>query len=299
MRKKLLSSIILTFLWATFSYTGTVEATMINDIDKELNDVGTYYYQNHLAGSTRDSMYTLDKSPQSLSTNYIFDVDTDSTDFILNNEYSELLYMGENIFNNYTPIQQTYNTAPYSLSVTNSTTTTTQNGFNVKGNNMIFPLPFKIKDDTITGEFNASSGQSKTESKTETITAFQQPITVPPYSSYKVVISLEQLHYNGIVNYKAKGTNMRTNISTKGRYIDRKGTPYVRSYNMSDDTGYAWSYLTNTQRQLFINKGLDIDSRTNTLTVDASSKVEGAFGSKMVVSIYDISTNTLIDKYYI
>ncbi|WP_179885294.1 ETX/MTX2 family pore-forming toxin [Bacillus cereus] len=287
--KKMIASLML--IGTVTLYLGTAKevnaAQTITNIDTNLNQIGEYYYQNNLAGTTMDRMYQLDKKPQSISSRANLDFDPNSNNLKLKQSVPNLIYVGDNEFDNTTDTDQSYVTTNYSKAVTQTVSTTTTKGFNINGQGLEFTLPLFIGNNKITAAFNSGTTKTTTETTTETITSGAQPVKVPAHKKYRVITSLEEVSFNGTFDYKANGTNLYNDITAKGLWIDRYGTPYRKTYNFHESVGSEWNSLNSSQKASI--KEIEINPSNNSMTVNGSAEVTGTLGTKMIVKTYDIT----------
>lgn len=259
----------------------------ITNINNNLNQIGEYYYKNNLADTTMDRMYKLDKKPQSVSSRADLDFDPNSDNLNLKQSVPNLIYVGENLFDNTTSTDQSYVTTNYTKAVTQTVSTSTTKGFKLDGQGLEFKLPLFIGGNKITASFNSGTTTTNTDTTTETITSGAQPVKVPAHKKYKVTVYLEEFTFNGTFDYKAKGTNLYNNITAKGLWIDRNGTPYRKIYNFHESVGDEWNSLNSSQKAS-INE-IKINSSDNSMTVDGSAEVKGVIGTRMLIKTYDIT----------
>ncbi|MDI6680275.1 ETX/MTX2 family pore-forming toxin [Bacillus wiedmannii] len=287
--KKMLTSLMLissiTLCLGTAKEVNAAET--ITNINTNLNQIGEYYYKNNLARTKMDGMYELDKKPLSVYSRADLDVDPNSNNLKLKQSVPNLIYVGDNVFNNTTDTDQSYVTTNYSKAVTQTVTTTTTKGFNLNGQGLQFKLPLFIGKNKITATFNSGTTKTNTDTIVETITSGSQPVKVPAHKKYKVIIHLEEFTFNGTFDYKANGTNLYNDITAKGMWIDRGGTPYRKTYNFHESVGYEWNNLNSSQKAN-INE-IKINPSNNSMTVDGSAEVTGTLGTRMVVKTYDIT----------
>lgn len=270
-----------------FGNTKSVNAATITKIEDKLNLIGKYYYQNELQYSIRNGIYELAKQPNSISSRATIFYTPDSSSFNLQKRSSDLIYIGDNEFNNNTDNEQKYVTTNFSKKVTNSTSTSTTTGFSINGIGLEFRLPFFIDGNKISATFNSSTTNTKNEANEETLTSGAQTVTVPAHKKYKVTISLEQIKFEGTVKYKATGKNLQNQINTTGMWVDRAGNPYLEKFNLNYSIGQEWNRLNPDQKNSI--KEITIDPSNNTMTVDGEARLTGVTGTKMIVKTYDIT----------
>lgn len=111
---------------------------------------------------------------------------------------------------------------------------------------------------------------------------------VPAHKVYKTVVQLEQIQFQGVVNYTATGNNLYNDINTKGMWISYNGTPYRKNFNLTNSVATAWSGMTSAQKNSI--QEIKINSN-NTMIVDGEATVTGVTGSNMIVKTYDITDN--------
>lgn len=263
-------------------------AATITNIENNLNKIGSYYYGNSLSGTKPDGMYTLDKQYQSISSRGNIFYTPDSDNFKLKKAQTDLIYVGENTFHNNSDVEQTNSTTTFSKEVNHTTTSSTTKGFTLENQGLEFKLPLFIGTNKITTTINTSKTSGVTDSITETITAPAQSVKVPAHKVYKTVVQLEQIQFQGVVNYTATGNNLYNDIKTKGMWISYNGTPYRKNFNLTNSVATAWSGMTSTQKNDI--QEIKINSN-NTMTVDGEATVTGVTGSNMIIKTYDITDN--------
>lgn len=288
MKKMITSLMLISMLTLYFGTAKEVNAAQtITNIDTNLNQIGDYYYKNNLAGTTMNGMYELDKKPLSVSSRADLDVDPNNNNLKLKQSVPNLIYVGENVFENTTDTDQSYVTTSYSKAVTQTVSTATTKGFKLDGQGLEFKLPLFIGSNKITASFNSGTTNTNTNTITETITSGAQPVRVPAFKKYKVTTNLEEISFNGTFDYKATGTNLYNDITAKGMWIDRWGTPYRKTYNFHESVGNEWMSLNSSQKAS-INE-IEINPSNNSMTVDGSAEVTGTLGTRMVIKTYDIT----------
>ncbi|WP_368556138.1 ETX/MTX2 family pore-forming toxin [Enterococcus faecalis] len=270
-----------------FGNTKSVDAATITKIEDNLNLIGKFYYQNELQGSLKNGMYKLNKQPNSISSRATIYYSPDSSSFNLQKRSSDLIYIGDNEFNNTTDNEQKYVTTNFSKKVTNSTSTSTTTGFSINGTGLEFKLPFFIGGNKISATFNSNTTNTTNEADEETLTSGAQTVAVPAHKKYKVTTSLEQIKFEGTVKYKATGKDLQNQINATGMWIDRTGNPYLKKFDLSYSIGQEWNHLNSNQKNSI--KELTIDPSNNTMTVDGEAMLTGVTGTKMIVKTYDVT----------
>ncbi|PES23077.1 ETX/MTX2 family pore-forming toxin [Bacillus cereus] len=287
-KQMLISLILISSITLCLGTTKEVNAAeTITNINTNLNQIGEYYYKNNLAGTTMNSMYELYEKPQSVSSKANLDFDPNSYNFKLKQSVPKLIYIGDNKFSNTTNTDQSYVTTSYSKAVTHEVSTATTKGFNLNGQGLEFKLPLFIGSNTITASFNSGTTETNTETTTETITSGAQTVNVPANKTFKVIVSLEEFTFNGTLDYKANGTNLYNDITAKGMWIDRWGTPYTKTYNFHESVGSEWNNLNSEQKASI--KEIKINPSNNSMTVEGSAEITGTLGTRMIVKTYDIT----------
>lgn len=263
-------------------------AATITNIENNLNRIGSYYYGNSLSGKKPDGMYTLDKQYQSISSRGNIFYTPDSDNFKLKKTQTDLIYVGENIFHNNSDVEHTNSTTTFSKEVVHTASSSTTKGFTLANQGLEFKLPLFIGTNKITTTINTSKTSGITDSIKETITAPAQSVKVPAHKVYKTVVQLEQIQFQGVVNYTATGNNLYNDINTKGMWISYNGTPYRKNFNLTNSVATAWSGMTSAQKNSI--QEIKINSN-NTMIVDGEATVTGVTGSNMIVKTYDITDN--------
>lgn len=300
MKTKILFTLSPLFIFSLFIFNvRNAEAVTITKIEDSLNQIGNYYYQNELAGKKIEWRYELDKKPNSVSSNAVVYYTPDSQSFKLNKTKSDLVYVGENEFTNSTEVEQTNITTDFAKEVTRTASTSTTKGFTINGEGLAFKLPLSIGSNQITGSFNSSTTNTQTEATTETIISGAQSVKVPPHKTYRVVVSLEQIEFEGTVDYTATGKDLKNNINATGWWIDITGRPYTKRFDLSYSIGSEWNSLNNQQKNEI--KEIKINSNNNTMTVDGQAEIRGVTGTRMIVKTYDITNknNILINQKFL
>lgn len=264
-------------------------AATVTNIENNLNKIGSYYYGNSLAGTKPDGMYTLDKKYQSISSRGDIFYTPDSDNFKLNKTQTDLIYVGENTFHNTSDVDQTNSTTTFSKEVVHTSTSTTTKGFTMSNQGLEFKLPLFIGSNKITTTINSSKTNGVTESIKETLTAPAQSVKVPAHKVYKTVVQLEQVQFQGVVDYSATGKALYNDIKSKGMWISYNGTPYRKKFDLTNSIGTAWSGMTSAQKNSV--QGIKINSNNNTMIVDGEATVTGVTGSNMIIKTYDITNN--------
>ncbi|MFJ1118765.1 ETX/MTX2 family pore-forming toxin [Bacillus thuringiensis] len=141
------------------------------------------------------------------------------TDLLFGNEFSvsginikesnvtniEPIFLGSNVFENDTNLDQTYSTSSFSEAITNTTTTTTQHGFKESTAGKVkVKIPFISEAEiTQTLEYNFSNTNANATSTTRTITAPSQSVKVPANKIYKTEVYFEKKKTSGKVEMYA------------------------------------------------------------------------------------------------
>lgn len=300
MKNKFLFALSSLFIFSLCIFDArNAEAVTITKIDGTLNQIGNYYYQNELAGKKIEWRYELDKKSNSVSSKAVVYYTPDSQTFKLNKTKSDLIYVGENEFTNSTEVEQTNITTNFSKEVTSTASTSTTKGFSINGEGLGFKLPIFIGTNKMTGSFNSSTTDTQTEATTETITSGAQSVKVPAHKTYRVVVSLEQIEFEGTVDYTATGKDLQNNINATGWWLDIAGRPYTKHFDLSYSIGSEWNSLNAQQKNSI--KEIQINSNNNTMTVDGQAEIRGVTGTRMVVKTYDITNgqNFLLNQKFL
>ena len=187
----------------------------------------------------------------------------------------EPLFLGENIFDNSTPLEQTYYTSSFSQEISYTTSTSTEHGF--KSATEVTAqtgIPFLVKGEIKeTLEYNFSHTETTTKSVTNTITAPSQPVIVPANKIYKSQVYFQKNKTTGYVELFA-------DILTGFASVDAgRVFPISEALKLTKDT-----------------YGL-IQSPHSSLEVRAKGtgtfKVE--YGTNMIVKTYDVTSNSRTD----
>lgn len=288
----------------SFSLTSPVEASaqsmfnikeipIITSVSDALNQVGYSYYQANLAGTKQSGMYTLSRAPKSVSTSMDLDIDSDSVHYDLRANDVAPEYVGENVFHNDSPTEQTYSTTTYSKAITETTSTTTTRGFTIGGDGKTFSIPLIFSEGlNAMAQFNSSKAEATTNSVTRTLTVPPQQVKVPAHKTYVAVVNLERKVFRGSLSYKAIGTNLRTNITATGMWVSWYGTPSTRTFNFNNRTGDLWNKISFSEQNKV--RGITMNSGSNSIKIDGQANIESVVGSKLTVRIYDKGTKKLM-----
>ncbi|WP_094701865.1 ETX/MTX2 family pore-forming toxin [Brevibacillus laterosporus] len=261
----------------------------VTDVQSELKKIGEYHYTNNIAGTKIESWPTLTfgSRPDSVETKVNFSIT--GTENKLNFDSKIVEYVGENIFENTTEQSQKFSTAKYTKSVTESIATATTKGFKVGGSgdgSNIFTIPLLLNNGIkINGEFNSSTTETETKSETRSIEASAQSIEVPPHKKYKADVVLEQRNFWGDVTFTGVGVKPATTIKGTASYWAPNGMGAWKQYTFSDNTVNYWKGLTASQK----NSINGIKFENNDVKAEGTAKVEGTFGSMLIVKVYDIT----------
>ncbi|BBC61878.1 ETX/MTX2 family pore-forming toxin [Melissococcus plutonius] len=286
MKTKFISTFILLFTLCILGAKNAQAATFTN-IDNDLNDLGTRYYRSKLA-DTYQGYYLLDREPQSVSSTYSIDGTPNTSSVNLNTKNINSLYVGDNVFNNNSNFDQTYNTASFTKTVTETTSTSNTRGIKFGGKGLNFKLPFFIDGNEVTGDFNSSETDTTTHQMQTTLLSNSQPVKVPAHKKYKVTVSLEQINYDGIVDYTATGKNLFNHISTRGLWVTWSGEPLLDTFYFSPSVEEECRALHSGQ-VVQISSEIKVNTADNSMSVNGQARVTGICGSRMVVTTYDIT----------
>lgn len=263
------------------------------DVQASLNRVGFAYYNSYIAGTKIGSSPTLTfkDSPDSVETK--FNLNITGTSNNLKFDSSVVEYVGENEFVNDSDQTQKFSTAKYTKTVTESIATSITKGFKVGGDaSNLFTIPLILNNGVkVNAEFNSSTTETNTKTETKSIEASVQTVEVPPHKKYKVDVVLEQRNFWGDVTFTGEGLNPMTTIKGTARYWGPNGMGIWEQHTWSKNTGFFMNALPN-----FSLNGVEIIYNSNTgesrVKVEGAGRVEGIFGSKLVVNIYDITVET-------
>lgn len=177
------------------------------------------------------------------------------------------LFLGENTFNNTTPLEQTYYTASFSQEVTTSKSTTTEHGFSssteVGGKTGIpFVASGEVKE---TLEYNFNHTDTQTTSITTTIASPPQPVTVPANKIYKAQVYFEKNTTSGNVELFA---DVLTCFGSYGVIY-----PIGKAIEMTDNT-YGLIKSPNDSKQV---------------RAKGKGKFKVEYGTNLIVNIYDVT----------
>lgn len=268
----------------------------ITNVDAQMDKISDFYFQNEL--------YRKDLPEYPGAYHYLrldskkTDMDLDlKTSDLKNMTYSDLHpeYVGENEFDNtHSDIDQTFTTAAYSHQVTNSASTNVSEGFKVGGKSTIFKLPILLTGGIdITAEFNSATSTTNTVTDTKTLTASPQNIKVPAGKKYLVTVDMAKKSFSGDVDFTATGKNVKSKLDMLATYYG-PGFPRPNKYpSLTFATADMWKKLSNSQQSQV--GGVKFDSGKN-LVLNGKAKVNGIFGSKLRVSVYDITDSKLSPK---
>lgn len=265
---------------------------IITNVSDMLNQVGYSYYQAYLAGTKQSGMYELDRRPKEVNTSLDLDIDSDSVTYDLQANDVAPIYIGENVFHNNSPEDQTFSTASYTKSITETTSVTTTKGFTVGGSGKLFSVPIILAEGlSANAQFDSSKAEATTNSVMKTLIAPPQQVKVPAHKTYVAVVNLEQKNFKGALSYKAVGSNLRTNISATGMWVSWSGVPDLKRYTFNNKTGDLWEKISSSEKNKV--KGITMQPESNTMKIDGQVAIDSVAGSKLTVSIYDADTKQL------
>lgn len=260
----------------------------VTNVDEQMNKISDFYYQNNLRGKEISTYYYVNQLKEKKTT---MSLDLNASD-INNVTYNDLQpeYIGENEFKNTTDQDQTFTTASYSHSVTNTVSSTVTNGFKIGGSgDTIFKIPILLKDGIkLSAEFNSATSTTNTTTDTKTLTASPQNIKVPAGKTYKVVVNLYKKSFTGDIDFTGKATNVNSKLRVNASYVGPGFPRLDKEYSFTYATADMLKDLTNDQRNQIT--GISFDNKKN-LTLNGKAKIEGIFGSKLQVSVYDVTNN--------
>ncbi|OTZ66216.1 hypothetical protein BK769_32990 [Bacillus thuringiensis serovar kumamtoensis] len=261
----------------------------ITDVQSELNKIGDYYYSNNLANTTIKPPhhwdYTLKKNPDKVGTNLDFSIT--GTASKLNYDSVTPIYIGHNEFNNDSDQPQKFTTSKFTKAVTEGTTSTVTNGFRLGNPGLnLFTIPLILSDGMkINAEFNSSTSESQQKSETKTIEASPQNIEVPAHKKYKVDVVLEQTSYWADVTFTGEGINLNTTINATGIHTGHMGMQESRKFSWNKNTIELFNGLKQEQK----NNIHGIKFSNGKMNANGTGKVEGIFGSNLVVKVNDVT----------
>ncbi|PPA86553.1 toxin ETX [Brevibacillus laterosporus] len=260
----------------------------VTNVDEQMNKISDFYYQNNLAWKEISTYYLVDQLKEKKTT---MSLDLNASD-INNLTYNDLQpeYIGEKEFENKTDQEQTFTTAPYSHTVTDTVSSTVTNGFKIGGSgDTIFKIPILLKDGIkLSAEFNSATSTTNTTTDTKTLTAPSQNIKVPAGKTYKVEVNLQKKNFAGDIDFTGKATNVNSKLTVNAAYVGPGFPRLDKEQSFTYATADMWKDLTNDQRNQIT--GISFDNNKN-LTLNGKAKIEGIYGSKLQVSVYDITNN--------
>ncbi|KMT61920.1 ETX/MTX2 family pore-forming toxin [Paenilisteria newyorkensis] len=265
---------------------------IITNISDMLNQVGYSYYQAYLAGTKQSGMYELDRRPKGVNTSLDLNIDSDSVTYDLQANDVAPIYIGENVFHNKSTEDQTFSTASYTKSISETTSVTTTKGFSIGGSGKLFSIPIILAEGlSANAQFDSSKAEATTNSVVKTLIAPPQQVKVPAHKTYIAVVNLEQKNFKGALSYKAVGSNMRTNISATGMWVSWTGVPDLKRYTFNNKTGDLWNKISASEKNKV--KDITMQPESNTMKIDGQVAIDSVAGSKLTVSIYDADTKQL------
>lgn len=271
------------------SYVKAAYSSNITNVDELMNKISDFYYQNNLAWKEISTYFIADKLKEKKTS---MSLDLNASD-IKNLIYNDLQpeYVGENEFHNETDQDEPFTTAAYSHTVTDTVSSTVTNGFKIGGSgDTIFKIPILLKDGIkLNAEFNSATSTTNTTTDTKTLTASPQTIKVPAGKTYKVVVNLQKKSFTGDIDFTGKATNVNSKLTVNSAYVGPGFPRQDREQSYTYATADMWKDLTNDQRNQIT--GISFDNNKN-LTLNGKAKIEGIYGSKLQVYVYDITNNT-------
>ncbi|CAH8247761.1 ETX/MTX2 family pore-forming toxin [Paenibacillus melissococcoides] len=270
--------------------SNAMAAANITDVDAQMDKICEFYYNIQL-----DGKYL----PDSPGAYHYLRLNSSKTDMDLdlqasgvkNLRYSDLSpeYIGENLLDNrHIDVDQTMTTSPYSHQYTNSVSTSVSEGFKVGGKSTIFKLPILLTGGVdISAEFNSATSTTQTVSDVRTITAPSQNIKVPAGKAYWVKVDLTKKSFGGDVDFTATGKNVKSTLNMLATYSG-PGFPRPNKYpSLTFATADMWKKIPDPFKPL-VFPNVKFDSNNN-LVLNGKAKVEGIFGSKLLVTVYDVT----------
>ncbi|WP_197093056.1 ETX/MTX2 family pore-forming toxin [Carnobacterium maltaromaticum] len=274
----------------------SAQAANITDVDTQMDKISDFYFKNEFEGK--------DLPDKPGAYHYLL-LESKKTDMDLNLNASDLKnlsysdttpeYVGENEFDNRNgEKQQTFTTASYSHQVTNTVSTAVTQGFKVGGKTTLFNKSVLLPDGVdIVAEFNSQTSETKTKTDTKTLTASPQNITVPAGKIYQVKVDMAKKTFNGDIDFSAVGTNVMSSLYMRATYYG-PGFPRPTLYpSLSFGTADIYERLSFEQKNQV--KGLNFDTNKN-LQLYGKARVNGIVGSKLRVSVYDITESKVTPK---
>ncbi|WP_374016660.1 ETX/MTX2 family pore-forming toxin [Paenibacillus thiaminolyticus] len=273
-----------------FFGSNAMAAANITDVDTQMNKISDFYYKNefdwkYMPGGVYRYIRLDSKKT-------VMDLDL-KTSPLKNITYSDLTpeYVGENEFDNtHNPTEGNFKTVSYSHAVTNSASTTVSEGFKVGGKSTIFKLPVLLTGGIdITAEFNSATSTTNTVTDTKTLTVPPQDIKVPAGKKYLVKVDMAKKSFSGDLDFSATGKNAKSTLKMLATYSGA-GFPRPNQYpSVTYATADMWKKLSNSQQSQV--GGVKFDSSKN-LLLTGKAKVNGIFGSKLRVTVYDITNKS-------
>ncbi|MDO6632227.1 ETX/MTX2 family pore-forming toxin [Bacillus thuringiensis] len=272
------------------------EAGIITNVDKQLNKISEYYYDKKLDWTILDGYRII----------YLEDKTTNMKEFKMkakdftNIEYGDLNseYIGENVFTNTTNQEQTYTTASYTHTFTNSVSTTVSNGFSVGGKTTIFKIPYVLPNGIdISPTINASTAETTTTTDTKTFTAPSQNVKVPPKKIYLVEVKFQKKSFQGNIDFSGSGTGLSSDLSLHMSWQGAGGRPN-KTETKTYKTKNMWDSLNNSEKNNI--EGVKFGNNDD-FTVEGTASLKGIVGTKLEVTTYDITNKSnpvLISKNF-
>lgn len=273
----------------------------ITNVNQVLEKIGNYYYQRNLS-------LTWYEAPNSIGVKHNFQLRKNSDsisseiDLSISGEEIESLYydstipkfLGENVFENNTDQEQSYNTSKFSETYTESTSTSVSKGFKINvGRDFTIPLILN-EGGKINLEYNSGSTNTNTLSKTYTLEVPSQPVKVPPNKIYKAVVEYSQRTYKGTVKFYGRNTHNPypiNTIKTTGSYTGWMGMQEIKQFTFNDPLYKHYDGLSDSQKKEVENDGVVIIPFLGAtfVVVEGKGSFEGVYGAKLNVKTYDIT----------
>lgn len=265
-------------------------AANITDVDAQMDKICEFYYNTQLDREYLPDYPGAYRYIRLNSTKTDMDLDL-QTSGVKNLTYSDSHpeYIGENLLDNrHIDVDQTMTTSPYSHQYTNSASTSVSEGFKVGGKTTIFKLPILLTGGIdITAEFNSATSTTKTVSDVITINAPAQNIKVPAGKAYWVKVELAKKSFSGDIDFSGTGKNVKSKLDMLATYSGA-GFPRPNKYpSLTFATADMWKTIPELWQSLFF-PNIKFDSNNN-LILNGKAKVEGIFGSKLIVTTYDVT----------
>nr|WP_309402721.1 hypothetical protein [Brevibacillus laterosporus] len=103
-----------------------------------------------------------------------------------------------------------------------------------------------------------------------------------------MVVNLYKKSFEGDIDFTGKATNVNSKLTVNVTYVGPGFPRRDKEQSYTYATADMLKDLTNDQRNQIT--GISFDNNKN-LTLNGKAKIEGIYGSKLQVSVYDITNN--------